>query len=88
MSVFWEGEGGGVLAPPEDELVDVGDLRRSITDSRIPVRAARVYKGGNTLCGKSIGPSHPNPIVSKIKMYNRNEMSIGPSRPNPKPNSF
>ena len=46
MSVFCEGEGGGVLAPPEEELVDASvaqDLRRSATDSSIPVRAARVW---------------------------------------------
>ena len=46
--MFCEGEGGGVVAPPEpEELVDAspvgGDLRRrSATDSKIPVRAARV----------------------------------------------
>ena len=47
LSVFWDGEGGGVLAPPEEELVDASpvgeDLRRSATDSSIPVRAARVW---------------------------------------------
>ena len=35
-----------MLAPPEEELVDASvgeDLRRSATDSNIPVRAARVW---------------------------------------------
>jgi hypothetical protein len=43
LSVFCDGDGGGVLVPPEEELVETGDLRRSITDSRIPVRVARVW---------------------------------------------
>ena len=80
MSVFWEGEGGGVLAPPEEELVDASpvgeDLRRSATDSSIPVKAARVWErkkerreGQRNTFSEfySVGPIKSNAISSITK---------------------